>query len=415
MAVWPGVYARHRLDISVGDVFFGVLSCGRRSRREKLEVEVLRRCSLEEEGLVCFSVRGGWDLWLGAQGLRAGDEILVSAITHPDMIRIIQKRGLRAVPVDIDPEMLAPRPWMLEAALTARTRVVLVAHLFGGRMDLGQASRFARERGLLLVEDCAQAFRGPERMGDPAADVSMYSFGTLKTSAALGGAILRVRDREVLGRMRRIQAFYPPQGRGAYLKKLLRVLGLLAVSRPQPYGLVSRACVGLGYDLDALVGGVVRGFPPREPAATFFRRLRHRPSAPLLAMLDRRLRTFDEKRLVKRAMTGERIARRLRVVDLHPGQRSLERTHWLFPVIVADPEVLVADLRRLDLDASQATSSIAAVEAPAGRPSPAEASLMMSGVVFLPVYPELPARAIDVMADIVNECAARGAAERVAP
>jgi hypothetical protein len=39
---------------------------------------------------------------------------------------------------------------------------------------------------------------------------------------------------------------------------------------------------------------------------------------------------------------------------------------------------------------------------------------MMSGVVFLPVYPELPARAIDVMADIVNECAARGAAERVA-
>jgi perosamine synthetase len=92
---------------------------------------------LEEEGLVCFSVRSGWDLWLGAQGLRAGNEILVSAITHPDMVRIIQRHSLRAVPVDIDPETLAPRPWMLEAALTARTRVVLVAHLFGGPMDLG--------------------------------------------------------------------------------------------------------------------------------------------------------------------------------------------------------------------------------------------------------------------------------------
>jgi len=244
------------------------------------------------------------------------------------MVRIIRGHGLRAVPVDIDPETLAPRPWMLEVALTPRTRVVLVAHLFGGRMDLGPVARFARERGLLLVEDCAQAFQGPERMGDSAADVSMYSFGTLKTSTALGGAVLWVRDREVLGRMRGKQAAYPFQDRGGYLKKLLKVLGLLAVSRPRPYGLLAGACTRLESDLDALVNGVVRGFPPREPAATFFRRLRHRPSAPLLAMLSRRLRTFDRERLARRASSGERFATGLQVVDLHPGRHSLHRTHW---------------------------------------------------------------------------------------
>jgi perosamine synthetase len=414
VAVWRGMYTRHRLDISVADISFGVLSCGRRLRRKKLEVEVLRLCSLEEEGLVCLSVRSGWDLWLGAHGLRAGDEVLVSAITHPDMIRIIHEHGLRAVPVDIDPEKLAPWPWMLEAALTPRTRVVLVAHLFGGRMDLGGVAKFARERGLLLVEDCAQAFQGPERMGDPAADLSMYSFGTLKTSTALGGAVVRVRDREVLDRMRGIQASYPTQGRGGYLNKLLKVLGLVAVSRFRTYGVLAQACTRFGSDLDALVGGVVRGFPPREPAATFLRHLRHRPSAPLLAMLSRRLRTFDEKRLARRAKAGERFASRLRVVDLHAGRQSLQRTHWLFPVVVEDPEALVTSLRRRGLDASQATSSIAVVEAPAGRSSPAEASLMMSGVVFLPVYPELPSQAFDVMAGLIDDCAARGAAERVA-
>jgi perosamine synthetase len=414
MAMWRGVYARHRLDISVGDMFFGVLSCGLRLRREKLEAGILRLCSLEEEGIVCFSVRSGWDLWLCARGLRAGDEVLVSAITHPDMIRIIHAHGLRAVPVDIDPGTLAVRPWMLEAALTPRTRVVLVAHLFGGRMDLGGIAEFARDRGLLLVEDCAQAFRGPKRMGDGAADVSMYSFGTLKTSTALGGAVLRVRDREVLERMRGIQASYPPQGWGGYSKKLLGVLGLVAVSRPRPYGLLARACARLGYDLDTLVGGLVRGFPPHETAATFFRRLRHRPCAPLLAMLYRRMRTFDGRRLARRAKTGERFASRLRVLDLHPGRHSSRRTHWLFPVIVADPGALVADLRRHGLDASRATSSIAAVEAPPGRSSPAEASLMMSGVVFLPVYPALPSQAFDVMASLVNDCAARGTAEQVA-
>src|SRR5215213_9828309 len=168
VAVWRGMYARHRLDISVADISFGVLSCGRRLRRKQLEVEVLWLCSLEEEGLVCFSVRSGWDLWLGAQGLRAGDEVLVSAITHPDMVRIIRAHGLQAIPVDIDPETLAPQPWMLEAALTPRTRVVLVAHLFGGRMDLLPIVSFAREHGLPLVEDCAQAFQGPDGMGGTA-------------------------------------------------------------------------------------------------------------------------------------------------------------------------------------------------------------------------------------------------------
>src|SRR5215208_3490714 len=343
-ALWRGAYARHRLDISVEDISFGVLSCGWQLRREKLEAEVMRRCALEEEGLVCLSVRSGWDLWLGAQGLRAGDEVLISAITQPDMIRIIHEHGLRAVPVDIDPETLAPRPWMLEAALTPRTRVVLVAHLFGGRMDLGGIAKFARKCGLLLVEDCAQAFQGPERMGDPVADVSMYSFGTLKTSTALGGAVLRVRDREVLGRMRGIQASYPTQGRGGYLMKLLKVLGLVAASRHRPYGLLARACTRFGSDLDALVGGVVHAFPPNEPAATFFRHLRHRPCAPLLAMLFRRLRSFDRERLARGASTGELFARRLRVVDLHPGRQSLQRTHWLFPVVVEDPETLVASL-----------------------------------------------------------------------
>src|SRR5215210_4283075 len=407
------MYARHRLDISVADISLGVLSCGRQLRRKKLEVEVLRLCSLEEEGLVCFSVRSGWDLWLGAQGLRAGDEVLASAVTHPDMVRIMSEHGLRAVPVDIDPGTLAPRPCMLEAAFTPRTRVVLVAHLFGGRMDLGGVAKFARERGLLLVEDCAQAFQGPERIRDPAADVSMYSFGTLKTSTALGGAVLRVRDREVLGRMRGIQASYPSQGRGGYLKKLLKVLGLAAVSRPGSYRLLARACTRLGSDLDALVNSVVRGFPPREPAATFLRRLRHRPSAPLLAMLSRRLRTFDGERLARRASTGERFASRLRAVE-HPGQGSLQRTHWLFPGVVEDPEALIVGLRRRGLDASRATSSIAVVEAPAGRSSPVEASLMMSGVVFLPVYPELTSQAFDVVAGLVNDCAAREAVESVA-
>ena len=83
-------------------------------------------------------------------------------------------------------------------------------------------------------------------------------------------------------------------------------------------------------------------------------------------------------------------------------------------MVVEDPEALFVGLCQHGLDASQATSSIAVVEAPAGRSSPTEASLMMSGIVFVPVYPELPSQAFDVMAGLVNECAARGAIGSVA-
>ncbi|CAN5838156.1 hypothetical protein BH18ACT11_BH18ACT11_03570 [soil metagenome] len=139
-----GVHARHRLDLPVKDILFGILSCGLRGRREWLGTEILGLCAAQNEGLVCYSVRSGWDLWLGAKDLRAGDEVLVSAVTHPDMVRIVRAHGLRAVPVDIDPETLAPRPCMLEAALTSRTRVVLVAHLFGGRIYPARSAHFRR-------------------------------------------------------------------------------------------------------------------------------------------------------------------------------------------------------------------------------------------------------------------------------
>jgi perosamine synthetase len=81
----------------------------------------------------------------------------------------------------------------------------------------------------------------------------------------------------------------------------------------------------------------------------------------------------------------------------------LRRTHWLFPVVVADPEALIFDLKKRGLDASQATSSIAVVEAPAEHSPPTQVRRMMSGGVFLPLYPDLPSHPLDAMVDLVND------------
>ena len=397
------LYPRHRLDISVRDLLYGLSACLWAFRRGKPAAEVVRAFPPGEGALVCFSVRSGLDLLLGALAWPPGGEVLVSAVTHPDMVRVIEAHGLRAVPVDLDTATLEPRVELLEEALSSRTRAVLVAHLFGGRFDLRPLAAFARGQGLLLVEDCAQAFRGPGDAGESAADVSMFSFGSIKTASAAGGAVVCVRDPGLREKMRRAQEDWPVQSRRQYVGRLLKALCLVLLGRPLAYGLLARACGMVGRDLDALVNGAVRAFP--VSGYELFHKIRRQPSAPLLALLARRLRTFDSGRLARRARSGEIVSRRLPATVGHPGGLAPSRTHWLFPVVVPDPERLVSSLRLRGFDASRATSNIAPVPAPPDLPrsTPAEADRMMSNLVFLPVYPEIPNENLDLLVGAVEE------------
>lgn len=403
------MYARHRLDLALGDLLTGALAClgvGDRSR------SALRVRGVESDGMVSLSVRTGWDLYLRALRFAEGDEVLVSAVTHPDMARIARGHGLRVVTLDLDQETLAPRAGCLEAAVTEKTRVVLVAHLFGGRVDLGPVARFATEHGLLLVEDCAQAFAGPGRMGNPEADASLYSFGTLKTATALGGAVLKVKDGRVLGRMREMQAEYPVQDRAGYAARLLRALLLVCAGGPRIYGLVFVVCAWLGLRIDDLIGRATRSFPDEGSTAELFRRIRRRPSAPLVAMLARRLERFDGRTLAARAAGGDRLSRALDARITQPGRGSDGRTHWLFPVVVRDPDGLIRGLRERGFDASRAPSSVVALRR-AGKAGsePTEAENMMAGIVFLPAYPAMRETDLDRLAAEVNAISV--AAERV--
>jgi perosamine synthetase len=103
------LYSRHRIDVSARDLLFGISACLWAFGRRRLEAEVGRAYPPVEDALACFSVRSGFDLLLGALALAPGEEVLVSAVTHPDMVRIIEAHGLRAVPVDLETSTLEPQ------------------------------------------------------------------------------------------------------------------------------------------------------------------------------------------------------------------------------------------------------------------------------------------------------------------
>ena len=339
------------------------------------------------EGLACLSVRSAFDLLLESLELAPGDEVLMSAITHPDMVRIVEAHDLRPIPVDIDCDTLACRIDVLERALTPKTRLLVVAHLFGGRMSLAPLADVTRREGLLLVEDCAQAFRGPADAGDALADVSLFSFGTIKTATALGGALVRVADPELRARMRALQARRPAQSRLDYARRVLKAMALTVLARPRAYALFARTLDAVGADLDHVVGGAVRGFPGPD----LIRRIRRRPSAPNLALLERRLARFDAGRLEQRARFGDRAAAALPSGVAHPGSAALEPTHWVFPILATARASLIARLRQAGFDAGTATSGIGVVQPPPDRPdlAPSGATRLLGEIVFLPVYPAL--------------------------
>ena len=106
---------RHKIDISVADLLFALAACLTARSPERYERDALRALGIDEsQGLLCLSVRSGLELLLDALTLPAGSEIVVSAVTHPDMTRILERRGVVPVPVDLDTRTLAPRLELLE-------------------------------------------------------------------------------------------------------------------------------------------------------------------------------------------------------------------------------------------------------------------------------------------------------------
>jgi dTDP-4-amino-4,6-dideoxygalactose transaminase len=306
--------------------------------------------------LIALSVRTGWDLLLAALGLPAGSEVITSAVTIPDMVRIIEERGLVPVPADIDAATLEVDIDQLERLITPRTRVILVAHLFGSRMEMGPIVELARRHNLLVVEDCAQAYIGPEYAGHPQTDVALFSFGPIKTATALGGAVVRVRDRALLARMSELQRAYPVQNRWAYLQRLAKYASFCVLSWPRVYGAAVRVLQWIGKDYDQALGNAAHSFAPNE----FFTQIRRQPCVPLVRMLARRLETFERRgtaRLRRRAARGHELAHTL-PAGMVVGDENLTHTFWVTPLRVRNRAEVIGALRAAGFDATGLSSLI---------------------------------------------------------
>ncbi|MFO7260976.1 MAG: DegT/DnrJ/EryC1/StrS family aminotransferase [bacterium] len=178
---------------------------------ERFEAEVAEYLGVPH-AVACASGTDALLLVLKALDLEPGDEVIVPAFTFFASAGAIWNAGLRPVFADIDPATFNVDPASVRAAITDRTRAIVVVHLFGQMADMPALEAIAREYGLALIEDAAQAFGARQRQGEvwrmagTVGTAGCFSFFPSKNLGAFGdGGMVVTRDAALAERVRMLR------------------------------------------------------------------------------------------------------------------------------------------------------------------------------------------------------------------
>lgn len=389
------MWVRKRIDIDVSEMFVGI---GQVAFGKSIDA-ALQDIELEWQGpdhtFVALSVRSGLDLMLTALEWSPGDEILMSGVTIKDMPLIIRQHGLVPVPIDIDLVDQTLDLKQLEQSITPRTKAILIAHLFGSRIDLTPIVAIAQRHNLLLIEDCAQAYIGKRYTGDERVDVSMFSFGPIKTHTSLSGAVFTIRDSVLKTRLDDLHRAWPRLSSFSTLKRYFKYLFVKFLSRRWIATPVATALRWMGKDHDQMATHMARGFAGGD----FFKKIRHQPSVALLRLLARRLEQDCAEVVAKRKRKGDLIEKLLGPEFPILGSKALLPTHWVIPVLAENTEKIPPQMWRDGFD-STVGSSLFVIDSAGWQPDVAcpVAAEQLKHLIFLPFSYKMPDEAIEKMA-----------------
>ncbi|WP_179317034.1 DegT/DnrJ/EryC1/StrS family aminotransferase [Winogradskyella undariae] len=129
---------------------------------------------------------------LASAGVGAGDEVIMPTFTFVASFEAIMMLGAIPVLVDID-DTLTLDPKAVEAAITPKTKAVMVVQMCGSMGDMDALQTICTENNLLFIEDACQAIGGTYK-GKPLgsiADLGCFSFDFVKTiTCGEGGAVV---------------------------------------------------------------------------------------------------------------------------------------------------------------------------------------------------------------------------------
>lgn len=161
--------------------------------------------------LECVACNSGTDaLYLALRALEigVGDEVITTSFSFFATSEVIDAVGATPVFVDIDAQTFNLDIEQVAAAITSKTKAIIVVHLFGQPMDMSAVMAIAHSHHLAVIEDCAQAI-GAEWAGQKVGSighVGCFSFYPTKNLGACGdGGAVTTNDPTVAAKIRMLQ------------------------------------------------------------------------------------------------------------------------------------------------------------------------------------------------------------------
>ncbi|MDI3408192.1 DegT/DnrJ/EryC1/StrS family aminotransferase [Streptomyces cavernicola] len=238
-------------ELDAVNAVFGDRWLGHGPRTKAFEEEFATHLGVAPEHVVFVnSGTAGLFLAVEALDLEPGDEVVLPSLSFLAAANAVLAAGAKPVFCDADRRTLNPTLEDIEAAVTERTKAVVVLHYGGYPGDVVRIAERCRERGIALIEDaaCAVASRVDGRPVGTFGDFAMWSFDAMKVLVTGDGGMIYVRDPEQAARVRRLayHGLAQPSGFG-YAKVSARWWEL---DIPEPGRRV------IGNDLTAAIGSV---------------------------------------------------------------------------------------------------------------------------------------------------------------
>jgi perosamine synthetase len=155
------------------------------------------------QAFACSSGSAAIHCALAAINPEPGDEVVTTAITDMGAITPVLYQGAIPVFADVDPLTYNVTAETIAAAVSDRTKAIIITHLFGNSADMGEIMQLARSRSIPVIEDCAQAFgakyRG-QRIGT-IGDISCFSLQQGKHITSGEGGLVATNDQHYARRI----------------------------------------------------------------------------------------------------------------------------------------------------------------------------------------------------------------------
>jgi perosamine synthetase len=173
-------------------------------------------------------------------GVKQGDEVVVPSFTFHSTAEVVLLCGAQPTFADIDPETYTVTADTVESALTRNTKAIVPVHLYGLPADLDPLRKLARDRGVTLIEDAAQA-HGAEYKGTKIgsiSDLTCFSFYAGKNMTTGEGGMITTNDDDYSEKLRMVRThgeqrpYWPTSvGNNYRMSELLAAIGLVQLKK----------------------------------------------------------------------------------------------------------------------------------------------------------------------------------------